>query len=218
MDRTFTKNLSNSKIRITHRYQTEIRERRETQMATFRTLKQERKDNGEKINLINDKIMINNVQYLDNNFELNPLPTVTSLSIHYDYIQHSQEHIKAKSYFQAHCAISKDIPQAAAAKNCILQNPDLSVCDHLIYAYRIRDEQGTVHTGFSDDKETNGGKILLELLEERKKTEHFLCITRLKKGFNIGKTRFELIKKAATEVLDLPEKPEEVEEFYLRLT
>lgn len=47
MDRTFTKNLSNSKIRITHRYQTEIRERRETQMATFRTLKQERKDNGE---------------------------------------------------------------------------------------------------------------------------------------------------------------------------
>ena len=108
---------------------------------------------------INDKIMINNVQYQDNNFELNPLQTVTSLSIHYDYIQHSQEHIKSKSYFQAHCAISKDIPQATSAKNCILQNPELSVSDHLIYAYRIRDEQETVHTVFSDDKETNGGKI-----------------------------------------------------------
>ena len=218
IDRTYTKNLSKSKIRITHRYQSEIRERRDTQMTTFRALKQERKDNGEKINLINDKIMVNNVQYQDNNFELNPLPASTSLSIHYDYIQHSQEHTKEESYFQGHCAITKDIPQATAAKNCILQNPDLSVCDHLIYAYRIRDQQGTVHSGFSDDREINGGKILLELLKEQKKTEHFLCITRLKKGFNIGKSRFELIKKAASEVLDLPEKPEEVEEFYLRLT
>ena len=57
-DRTYLKNLTqSSKIRITQRYQSEIRERRQTQVDTFKTLKEQRKETGERINLVNDKIM-----------------------------------------------------------------------------------------------------------------------------------------------------------------
>lgn len=87
-----------------------------------------------------------------------------------------------------------------------------------MYAYRIKNESGQIQSGFSDDLEIKAGKIILNILEEQDKTNHFLCVTRLKKGSNIGPIRFDLIKQAATEVLSMAEKPETPDDFYLRLT
>ena len=218
LDKTFLKNLTQgSKVRITQRYQAEIREKRQTLVSTLKSMKEDKKNKGQRINLVNDKIMVNNKEIEDKNFVHNPIGSLTHLSIHYDYIQHGTEHIKSESYFQGHSAVTKDIPQAIAAKNCIFQNPDLSASDHIIYAYRIKDDEGTIHSGFSDDREIQGAKILFNLLEQNNKTEHFLCVTRQKKGHNIGPVRFDFIKKAATEVLSMPDKPETPDEFYLRL-
>ena len=143
---------------------------------------------------------------------------LTNVSIDYSHIQHGSEHSKFKRFFQGHCALVEDRLQAAAAHNSILQNPDLSLSDHQIYAYRIKDESGNIHTGYSDDHEIKAGKILLSILEEQEKSQHFLCVTRLKRGSNIGPVRFELIKQAAQDVLSLPDKPESFEEFYHRLS
>ena len=139
------------------------------------------------------------------------------ISIDYTHIQHSNEHSKLNSFFQGHCAIVEDSLQAKAALNSIYQSPDLSVADHLMYAYRYTDQSGTVHSGFSDDHEIKGCRILHTLLEEQDKLHHLLCVTRLKKGFNIGPVRFDLIKTAAQEVLSMPQKPETPQEFYHRL-
>ena len=217
-DKIFVRNLTNSsKTRIAQRYQSEIREKRETLVSTLKSLRSDKKNKDDRINLVNDKILVNNKVYDDKNFEKDPLTALTHMSIHYDYIQHGSELSESDSFFQGHSAVVNDIPQAIAAKNSIFQNPDLSTCDHMIYAYRIKDEEDKIHSGFSDDHETKGGKILFDLLEEKDKQEHFLCVTRLKKGYNIGPVRFELIKKAAIQVLDMPGKPEVPDEFYLRL-
>ena len=213
------KNLTkSSKVRIANRYQSEVREKREVQVDTLKSLRVSRKSTGERINLVKDKILINNKQYEDNNFHCNPLPSLTSLSIDYNHIQHGPEATKKDSHFQGHTAQVRDTTEAAAAINSILQNPDLSRCNHLIYAYRIKDESGNIHSGFSDDHETKAGKILLDILDQLDKTQVLLCVTTLKNGANIGPICFDLIKEAAGEVLLLPIKPEEPDEFYLRLS
>ena len=217
-DKVFVKNLTKTtKTRIAQRYQSEIREKRETLVSTLKSLRDDKKNKNERINLVNDKILVNNKVYEDKNFVKDPLSALTHMSIHYDYIQHGTELSESDSFFQGHSAVANDIPQAIAAKNSIFQNPDLSTCDHMIYAYRIKDGEGKIQSGYSDDHETKGGKILFDLLVEKDKKEHFLCVTRLKKGNNIGPVRFELIKKAATQVLDMPNKPEVPDKFYLRL-
>ena len=59
--------------------------------------------------------------------------------------------------------------------------------------------------------------MLHGILERLDKTQPLICVTRLNNGPNIGPSRFNLIKKAAAEVLLLPDKPEEPDDFYLRL-
>lgn len=218
MDRKFTKNLSSTKLRIANRFQSEVRERREVQVQTLRSLRDSRKETGDRIHLVNDKILINNQEHEDLNFKRNPIPSLTSLSIDYAHIQHGSESSKKHSHFQGHCAHVRDISQATAAMNSLLQSPDLSKSEHLIYAYRIKDESDVIHSGYSDDHEIKASKILHGLLEEMDKTQHFLCVTRIKNGPNIGPDRFDLIKKAANDVLSLPIKPEEPDQFYLRLS
>ena len=149
---------------------------------------------------------------------MNPLPNLTSLSIDFAHIQHGNETMKKESYFQGHCAQVVDNLQATAAMNAILQNPDLSKCNHLVYAYRIKDQEHNIHSGFVDDHEVKAGKILHDLLVKENKTQHFICVTRIKNGPNIGPDRFDLIKQAAIDVLEMPLKPEDPTEFYLRLS
>lgn len=219
MDKKYISVLTkNSKIRITHRYQSEIRERREAQVDSFKTLKTERKETNDKINLVEDKIIINNVRHQDKNFINNPLPSLTSYSIDYSHIQHGTQDSKDDSHFQGHCALVENIQQATAAKNAIMQSPNLSSCDHLMYAYRIKDSLDDIEYGYSDDRETKSGKILYDILSQQEKTNVFLCVTRLKNGNNIGQDRFNLIRSTATEALSLPLKPEVPDQFYLRLS
>ena len=176
-------------------------------------LRTERKEDC--VNLVKDTILTNNQPHEDKNFIDNPLPSTTNLSIDFTHIQHGTEFPKNNSIFQGHCAKVENIEQAIAARNCIMQNPTLSVCDHLIYAYRIINQNSEIQSRFSDDLDIRGGKILCELLKQEEKT--FICVTRLKNGPNIGPARFELIKNAAAEVLAMTPKPEEPSEYYLRL-
>ena len=63
MDRNYIKNLtSSSKVRLTHRYQSEMRERREAQLDTFKLLRDQKKDTNETVHLVNDKILVKGIQ------------------------------------------------------------------------------------------------------------------------------------------------------------
>lgn len=81
-----------------------------------------------------------------------------------------------------------------------------------MYAYRIGDSRDSMETGFSDDDEVGGASILMELLEKHKLSNVFICVTRIKSGFNIGPIRFKCIEKCAKELL-LKVEPEETEEI-----
>ena len=78
-----------------------------------------------------------------------------------------------------------------------------------MYAYKFGVQGESVESGYSDDKEIQGGRTLIDLLNKKKITNIVVCVTRLKNGPNIGKMRFELIQKCANELLSKDEQKED---------
>lgn len=183
--------------RVAEHYPSIIREKRQTQTKHLIDL---RKTNNN-VKLVKDKIYVNNTEHNTNAFERNPLKDITPLSINYEKLSHSEEIVEKNSKFQAHCLNIKTIGHATAAKNAIYQNPDLVNATHMMYAYKKGTVEGLIFSGFSDDNEIQGGSKLMELIETKKLTDIFICVTRIKNGPNIGPVRFTHIETCAKELL-----------------
>ena len=199
------------KVRVSEHFPTIIKERRQTQIAHLKQLRDSHSETNNKISLNKDKILINGIEKDTYAFQRNTLSSTTPISINFDKLEHSKEITEKRSTFQAHSLKVQTLQQASAAKNAIYQNPELATATHIIYAYRIGDSRENMETGFSDDDEVGGGSILMELLEKNKLSNVFICVTRMKRGFNIGPIRFTCIEKCAKEIL-LKEQSEEIEE------
>ena len=200
------------KIRISEHFPTIIKERRQTQIAHLKQLRDSNSETTNRISLNKDKIFINGIERDTFAFQRNLLSSTTPISINFDKLKHSEKIVEKRSTFQAHSLKVQTLDQAAAARNAIYQNPQLAMATHIMYAYRIGDTRDSMETGFSDDDEVGGGSILMELLEKHKLSNVFICVTRIKKGFNIGSIRFKCIEKCAKELL-LKAEPEETEEI-----
>ena len=65
----------------------------------------------------------------------------------------------------------------------------------------------STHTGiiehYEDDGEWGAGRMLLKLLRENNVTNSLVCVTRWYGGKHLGRTRFDLIKEAACQVLSI---------------
>ena len=209
--RTFTANLKNpdTRIRIAEHFPTITKERRHVQIKNHLTqLRETHKDNTNRITINKDKILLNGVENETFAFKRNPLPSISPLSIKFNKLAHSDEVTEKKSTFQAHALHVETITQAIAAKNSIYQNSELAQATHIIYAYKISIDEETTESGYCDDDEVGGGKILMDLLKN--KSNMFICVTRKKKGPNIGEARFTHIKTCATNLLqreDIPNEP-----------
>ena len=75
--------------------------------------------------------------------------------------------------------------------------------DHAMYAYNFTDPEGNNRSGYYDDGEWKGSTVLSSILEDRKLSDVILIVTRKFGGVFLGKKRFQLIKKAAAEVVNL---------------
>ena len=211
--RVYTANLKNptTRIRVAEHFPTITKERRHVQIKQHLTLLRDaHKDTNNRVTLNKDKILLNGIVQDTFAFQRNPLPSVSPLSISFDKLVHSEEVTEKKSVFQAHALPVETISQAIAAKNSIFQSPNLSQATHIIYAYKIGTDGDTVESGYCDDDEVGAGTLLMELLKTQKKTNMFVCVTRMKKGANIGEVRFTHIKNCAKKALeseDLAEEP-----------
>ena len=211
--RVYTANLKNptTRIRIAEHFPTITKERRHVQIKKHLVqLRAAHKDTTNRITLNKDKILLNGVETDTLAFEKNPLPSTSPLSISFDKIAHSAEITEKRSVFQAHALPVQSLSQAIAAKNSIFQSPNLAQATHIMYAYNVNADGETEESGYSDDDEVGAGTILMDLLKSHKKTNMFICVTRIKKGSNIGEVRFTHIKTCAKELLqseDIPAEP-----------
>ena len=83
------------------------------------------------------------------------------------------------------------------------------MADHIMYGYKFGVVSESVESGYSDNKEIQGGHTLMDILNKKNITNIVICVTRLKNGSNIGKMRFELIQKCANELLSKNEEKED---------
>ena len=72
-----------------------------------------------------------------------------------------------------------------------------------MYAYRTSNDDGICKTGNSDDGECGGSSILVKLMRDEKVENMFVAVSRIHRGPNLGKRRFELIEQACADVLKL---------------
>ena len=202
---SYTRNLKQTPFSVSEQFPPTVRERRSVQIPMLIKLRNEAKANKEdtSIKLSADKLLVNSKQNLQA-FQNNPLNTVNSadqpISFH---IIHSTVTEVRKSKFQGHILPIHTVDEGVKAVRAMLQDRDCVQSDHIMYAYKLLDENGQTLSGYYDDKEWKGASVLANIIEEKDLCCFILIVTRKYGGINLGKRRFELIKKVACEAIDL---------------
>ena len=198
------RNLKGTTISICEQLPSEMRERRDTQLGKFKSLKEEYKnDTNMKVRLKKDKLFVNNT-LIRGDFEEKPLSLTKSMNptyFEYSDMTHTDVIEDSHSYFQGHSQTITSIPEANAAYSALLQNPDVASAHHISYAYSFASEHG-ITTGYNDDGETGAGKVLKMVIEQKSLENIFLAVSRHHNGPNLGRKRFDLIRSTALKVID----------------
>ena len=197
------KNLKGKKFSVSEQLPSKMKERRQAQTDTLKQLRQSHPDKkSHNIRFMKDKLMINH-QEVTPAFEKNPLPIIQVFPWHYDKLAHSEEIRFNGSVFQGHAASVHSIEDAVRAKDALLQDLQVASADHLMYAYHIDNEDGVFASGNSDDGEIKGSEIIVNYLQENKLENVFVAVSRIHKGPNLGKQRFNLIKQSCVDVINM---------------
>ena len=160
--------------------------------------------NNSRIKLVGDKLMIkSNVN--TEAFEKNRLETISSVKdpIPFENMLHSNLVTLKGSSFQGHLCPVHTMGEAVQALRSLLQDESSINSDHAMYAYNFTDPEGNNRSGYYDDGEWKGSTVLSSILEDRKLSDVILIVTRKFGGVFLGKRRFQLIKQAAAEVVNL---------------
>lgn len=187
-------------IRVAEHYPSIVKERRQLQIESLKNLRTTHENSDIVVTLKKDQILLDGKLHDTAQFNRNSLSSITPFSIHYEKLHHTDEINEKNSIFQGHSLRIKTRNHAIAARNAILQNPDLAQATHIIYAYKFGDAD-LAESGFSDDSEVGGGKIMMDLINESNLTNIFICVTRKKNGFNIGQLRFTHIKTCVNNLI-----------------
>lgn len=202
-------------IRIADHFTPETREKRSALIDTMKDIRDDKAYAGKKVVMAKDKILIEGKPLKDEVFEKHPLPDFSPLTTDYFSMKHTDELCYKDSFFQGHKISASNRFQAAAARNAIFSIPYLATAQHVMYAYKFTSpDNKKIFTGYSDDGEYTSGGIIMDMIEESKKDNICVCVTRKKLGHNIGQARFELIVQAVQEVLEIPDTVKDIDSLY----
>ncbi|XP_065161873.1 protein IMPACT-A-like [Atheta coriaria] len=102
-----------------------------------------------------------------------------------------------KSSFQGHTCDVSSAEDIKNALNTLLENKKISQATHNIYAYIVKQSNGTILQDCDDDGETHAGGRLLHLLQILKVENVMVVVSRWYGGIHLGPDRFRHINNAA---------------------
>ena len=143
---------------------------------------------GKVVTAHKDKIMDVNTDILQKALEMNVQSAPPKTHLH--------------STFQGHIVSIRCQDDVIPALHAVRADPRIARAEHNIYAYRLR-QKDNVQEHYDDDREWGAGRNLLSLLQQKDITNQLIVVTRWYGGSHIGPIRFQLIKEAATTVLQL---------------
>ena len=192
------KNLRGKKYSV---MPSKMKERRSAQSDTLKQLREKHPNKKtHNIRFIKDKLMINS-QEVPPTYEQNQLPSTKVFPWDYESLAHSDEIKLNGSVFQGHAAFVSSIEDAVRARDALFQDMQVASADHLMYAYHIDNEDGVFVTGNFDDGEIKGSVVIANYLQQNELENVFLAVSRIHKGPNLGKQRFNLIRQSCNEVI-----------------
>ena len=201
--------LKGSPYGLSEQLPSDTRQRRTAQIPTLTALRREAREKNSQDNIkpIKDKMIINN-KVQSEVFEKNPLNVTMSVgeTIDYNMMLHSSVTMVNGSTFQGHYYPIHSGEEAHQALRAIFQNRMLAQSHHAVYGYNYLDINGDKVSGFSDDGEWQAGVILKDLLDKSDNPNGILIVTRKHDGPNLGRKRFEVMRKFANDVLDIAAK------------
>ncbi len=111
-------------------------------------------------------------------------------------IKVSKEKSESLSAFRGYYAEASSLQEVSDIHTQLICKPEVTKASHVIYAYRIQDNNGKVVENFESDRDWGTGNALLSFMKEK----NFLGVcmaTRLcKPGYShIGKKRFTIINE-----------------------
>ena len=132
----------------------------------------------------------------DTKFEINPSE---DLNDEIEIVQ-SAHKMEEGTTVMGHAATISSQQDVSAVLAKLYQDRLVASADHNIYAYRVG-RSANMKEGFNDDKEHGAGQALLKLLQDEKRSNVIIVITRWFGGKHLGPRRFELFKVSACEAL-----------------
>ena len=166
-----------SEIKMAEQYTPEIKEKRTAQRPLFIGYKKQFKNSPTKVNLVNDKSLINK-EPIPSPFEENPLTgkkTLSPSTSPNDSFRHLYP--KWKSFPRSHCK-SMHFRPIAAAKNSIFAR--YSNKHHIMYAYTVDAGDQKQLRRHDDESEISCSLKLRGLMVQEELTNIFICVTRVK--------------------------------------
>ena len=155
------------------------------------------------IKLNRDKLLVDN-KVNSETFQSNPIDHSfhSGESLDFNNLVHSAVIADKGSLFQGHVYPIFSLDQGAQALRAIMQDTTFAKSDHILYAYEFTDGDGQQSSGYCDDGEWSASVALRDMLKQRHINNVILIVSRIHGGTNLGKSRFDLIRRVAAEALD----------------
>ena len=183
-----TLNLDSSKnFGVNEQYREEIRKRRDQVYPAYKEAKHE----GKKPKWFKDKVLVGK-QFIyapDDS-------SVTETNIDIDQIALNASIYRTPvkkildSEFKGHTVRLNDTNHVTSAVHAIRRNPTAARATHLVYAFKVKKENGQTEINYEDDREYDAGKCLFKMLNESGVDSVLVAVSRLFGGTELGYQRF----------------------------
>lgn len=196
---THLKNLPrDDKIKIHDQYPQEINTRRNKLWPQYIEARQAKKE----AKFVMDKLIIDKKVIMppkDKISDINLNVTKRSLDLS---TKHTAVSTSGKSHFQGHAVPISSTDDIIPAIRALCQDQRVAGSTHIVYAYRIGNEQKNIWN-YEDDGEWGAGKEVMNVLHNADCFGHLVAVTRWHGGKNLGADRFQMIRKVAEQAVSL---------------
>ena len=107
------------------------------------------------------------------------------------------------SEFKGHAVKLNDTNHVTSALHAIRRDPTAAMATHLVYAYKIKKENGQTEINYEDDREHGAGKRLFKILDDSGVDTVLVAVSRLFGGTELGYQRFGHYVDSGKEVLSI---------------
>ena len=167
----------------------ELEERRKRLLPTAKQAKQD----GKQVKWSKDKLFIDGTQHKVHHDRVRDINVDT-----FDVTPITEK----GSFFRGSKITIATTDDIIPGLHAIYRDTRVASATHNIYAYRLATSNGILEH-YEDDGEFGAGHHVLQLLKAQNIENRLVCVSRWYGGTHLGPSRFELIKKAAEQVLSM---------------